>query len=203
MVGLNLTADDVTAAIRRRTRRSPPAGSARSRTRSTSRSTATVLVKGQLAVAGRVRRDRPARQSRRLDRAPADVARLEVGARDLQFLAPASTASRLPASASSCRRPATPWRPREAVRAKMEELARFFPAGRRIRRSPTTPRPSSKVSIEKVIAHADRGDRARLRRDVPVPAELPLHDHPDARRAGRAARHLRGDAGRPASRSTC
>ena len=42
---------------------------------------------------------------------------------------------------------------------------------------------------------ADRGLRAGLPRDVPVPAELPRHADPDDRRAGGAARHLRRDGG--------
>ncbi len=41
---------------------------------------------------------------------------------------------------------------------------------------------------------AGRGGRAGLHRDVPVPAEHPLHHHSDHRGAGGAARHLRDAA---------
>ena len=50
---------------------------------------------------------------------------------------------------------------------------------------------------------AGRGGGAGVPGDVPVPAELPLHHHPDHRRAGRAAGHLRACCWRWASRSTC
>ena len=59
-----------------------------------------------------------------------------------------------------------------------------------------------RASIEAVVAHAARGDRAGRARRHPVPADLARLDHPAARGAGVDRRHLRGDACSSASRST-
>jgi hypothetical protein len=84
----------------------------------------------------------------------------------------------------------------------MAQLARFFPPACQVTRSPTTHAGRSGVGQEGA-ADARRGGGAGLRRDVPVPAEHPLHPDPDHRGADRAARHLRLAAPDRASRSTC
>ena len=88
MVGLNLTADDIIAAIRRRTRRSRPASIGAPPNPVTQRSAATVLVQGAADLAGGVRRHRAARQSRRLLRAAARRRAHRGGRRKLQLLHP-------------------------------------------------------------------------------------------------------------------
>ena len=77
----------------------------------------------------------------------------------------------------------------QAVRQRMDGTVEVFPARREMRR------PVRQLEVRRHLdrasgAYPDRGDPAGVRRDVPVPAELPLHDHPDHRGAGRAARFL-------------
>ena len=55
--------------------------------------------------------------------------------------------------------------------------------------------PFVRMSIEEVVQDAGRGDRARVPRDVPVPAEPARDADPDHRGAGRAARHVRRAGG--------
>ena len=82
----------------------------------------------------------------------------------------------------------------DAVKAKVAELERFFPpgpeVGGRLRHNAVHP-PVDRGSRQ----DADRGVRARVPGDVCLPAEPAGHADPGDRGPGRAARHVRRDAG--------
>ena len=87
----------------------------------------------------------------------------------------------------------------DAVRATMAELKKNFPEGLdyndRLRPDGVRARLDRGRR-----AHAARGDPAGRARRHPVPADLARIDHPAARRAGFAGRHVRRDASRSGSR---
>ena len=81
----------------------------------------------------------------------------------------------------------------KAVRERMAELQQLLPAGHELRH------PLRHLALRADLHRQGGGDAARgggagVPGDVPVPAELALHHHPDHRRAGGAARHLHGAA---------
>ena len=148
-----------------------------------------------------VRQHRAARQHRRLDRAAADVARIELGG---QAYATSARLNGQPAVGIGVQLAPSgnALAAAKAVRAKMDELVALLPAGREVDHS------VRQLALRQHLHHrggedAVRGGGAGVPGDVPVPAELALHHHPDHRGADRAAGHLRRAARRWASRSTC
>ena len=154
------------------------------------------------ADAGAVRRD-PAATSTRTARSVRlrDVARVELGSESYNVDAryngkpAAGMAIRLAPGANALDTA-------DAVQARRSrELAESFPPGVKVV-YPYDTTPFVRALDRGGRQDADRGDRARLPRDVPVPAELARHAHPDDRRAGRAARHVRRPGGRRLFAST-
>ncbi len=84
----------------------------------------------------------------------------------------------------------------------MKELSNFFPANIKYD-IPYDITPVVEASIQKVLMTLVGGRRAGVSGDAAVPAEHPLHAHPDHRGAGGAARHLRGRCWSWGSPSTC
>ena len=79
-----------------------------------------------------------------------------------------------------------------AVRARMDELSKYFPQGHEVRD------PVRQLALRPHLHRAGGRDAARgggagVPGDVPVPAELALHADPDHRGAGRADGHLHAD----------
>ena len=196
-----LTAGDVVARSASRTCRPPPAWSAprpacRASTCS-SRSTRRAACRARRSSATSSSRPAPNGAVTRLR----DVARVELGAADYALRSlldnkaavaigdlPGARLQRARRSPTTCAR-------------TMDELKKDMPEGvdYEIVYDPTQ---FVRASIEAVVAHAARGDRAgRAGRD-PVPADLARLDHPAAGRAGVDRRHLRGACTCSASRST-
>ena len=156
---------------------------------------ATITGADAAANAGAVRRHPAAGQPRRLAGAACATSRASSSAAKTTPSTRATTASRRRASASSSRPARTRCDTANAVRAKVDELSAYLPAGLKVDLS---------VRHDALRAHldqgsgedADRSHRARLPRDVSVPAEPARHADPDDRRAGRAARHVRRHGGR-------
>jgi multidrug efflux pump len=181
MVGLNLTASDVTAAITAQNAQ-VAAGSIGSLPNPINQQvTATVMVRGQLtspdefgSIVLRANRDGSLVRLR-------DVARIEVGAQAY------STSARLngkPAAAIAVQLSPTgnAMATADAVRKRMNELATFFPPGVEYA-IPYDTSPFVKVSIEKVIHTLLEAMVLVFLGDVPVPAEPALHADPGDRRA--------------------
>ena len=100
-----------------------------------------------------------------------DVARIELGQRVSRGSTPSTTASRRPPSASGSPPAPTPSTRRTPCRRRIESLRPLFPAG------PGGRLPVRHDAVRAPLdrggrADADRGDRARVPGDVPVPAEL-------------------------------
>ena len=148
-----------------------------------------MLVKGQLAspeeFGAIVLRANPDGSTVRLR----DVARIEIGGLSYQFT---TRLNGKPTAACRCccRRPATRSRPPTPSEAKMEELSKFFPSNIKYE-IPYDITPVVEASIKKVLMTLIEAVVLVFHGDVPVPAEHPLHHHPDHRGAGGAARHLR------------
>jgi len=149
MVGLNLTSDDITNAIRSQNAQVAAGRIGAQPNPVTQQISATVLVRGQLTSAEEfgsiVLRANPDGSSVRLS----DVARIEVGAENYNF---ATRLNGQPSAAIAVQLSPTgnALATSNAVRAQMEELARFFPAGLEYS-IPYDTSPFVKVSIEKVI----------------------------------------------------
>jgi multidrug efflux pump len=149
MVGLKLTAADITAAIQAQNAQVAAGLVGAQPNPLTQQTSATVLVKGQLKsteeFGGIVLRANPDGSTVRLS----DVARIEVGAESYTF------STRLNGQASAAigiqlSPTGNALATATAVRAKMEELAAYFPAGLEYA-VPHDTSPFVKVSIEKVI----------------------------------------------------
>ncbi|WP_274631084.1 efflux RND transporter permease subunit [Arvimicrobium flavum] len=149
MVGLNLTSDDITNAIRSQNAQVAAGRIGADPNPITQQISATVLVKGQLTSAEEfgsiVLRANPDGSSVRLS----DVARIEVGAENYNF---STRLNGKPSAAIAVQLSPTgnALATSEAVRAQMEELSRFFPEGLEYA-IPYDTSPFVKVSIEKVI----------------------------------------------------
>ena len=149
MVGLNLTANDVVAAIQTQNAQIA-AGSIGARPNPlTQQITATVLVKGQLSTPEEfgaiILRANPDGSTVRLR----DVARVELGGANYNFH---TRLNGQPSAAIGVQLSPTAnaMSTSEAVRAKMDELARFFPPGVEYE-IPYDTSPFVKISIEKVF----------------------------------------------------
>lgn len=149
MVGLKLTSDDITNAIRSQNAQVAAGRIGADPNPTTQQISATVLVKGQLTSAEEfgsiVLRANPDGSSVRLS----DVARVEVGAENYNF---STRLNGKPSAAIAVQLSPTgnALATSEAVRAQMEELSRFFPEGLEYA-IPYDTSPFVKVSIEKVI----------------------------------------------------
>ncbi len=130
-----------------------------------------------------------------------DVARVAIELRELCSATSSTTASRPPASAI-----------RLATGANALDTVERDPQDARPARAVLSARLRSRVPArhDAVRAHVDRGrrdhagrgDRPRVRGDLPVPAEPARDADPDDRGADRAARHVRRALGASATRST-
>ncbi|PWK74035.1 efflux RND transporter permease subunit [Aminobacter sp. AP02] len=149
MVGLKLTSDDITNAIRSQNAQVAAGRIGADPNPITQQISATVLVKGQLTSAEEfgsiVLRANPDGSSVRLS----DVARIEVGAENYNF---STRLNGKPSAAIAVQLSPTgnALATSEAVRAQMEELSSFFPESLEYA-IPYDTSPFVKVSIEKVI----------------------------------------------------
>src|SRR5690606_3000643 len=149
MVGLNLTTEDIAAAIRSQNAQVAAGRIGAQPNPVTQQISATVLVRGQLTSAEEfgaiVLRANPDGSTVRL----ADVARIEIGAENYNF---STRLNGQPSAAIGIQLSPTgnALATSNAVRAQMEELSRFFPAGLEYA-IPYDTSPFVKVSIEKVI----------------------------------------------------
>ena len=150
MVGLKLTTDDITNAIRSQNAQVAAGRIGADPNPITQQISATVLVKGQLTSAEEfgsiVLRANPDGSSVRLS----DVARVEVGAESYNF---STRLNGKPSAAIAVQLSPTgnALATSEAVRAKMDELSRYFPSGIEYA-IPYDTSPFVKVSIEKVLS---------------------------------------------------
>ena len=201
LVGYGLTADDVNKAITAQNAQVASGSIGAEPSTADQKISALVLVKGQLVVAGRIRRHRAARQSGRLDRAAARRRAHRDRRHELSVHHAAERqADRRPLGAAVADRQRAGDRKRG--RSQDEGAVALLPGQHHLRDS--LQHHAGGEGLDREGADdAGRGRRAGLRRDVPVPAEHPLHHHPDHRGAGGAARHLRDRCWRPATRSTC
>ncbi len=193
LVGYGLTADDVNKAITAQNAQVASGSIGAEPSTPDQQIAALVLVKGQLtspdefgAIILRANADGSTVRLR-------DVARIEIGGLSYQFNTrlngkPTAGLSVLLSPTGNALATAS------AVEAKMKELSKFFPANIAYE-IPYNITPGRKGLDRKGADDAGRGGRAGVHRDVPVPAEHPLHHHSDHRGAGGAARHLRHAAG--------
>ena len=189
LVGYNLTADDVTKAINAQNAQVASGAIGAEPANANQQISAMVLVKGQLqspdefgAIVLRANTDGSTVRLR-------DVARIEIGGLSYQFNTrqngeATAGLSVLMAPTGNALATAT------AVKAKMAELSNFFPANIKYD-IPYDITPVVEASIQKVLMTLLEAVGAGVPGDAAVPAEHPLHDDSDHRRAGRAARHLR------------
>ena len=192
LVGYNLTADDVTKAIAAQNAQVASGAIGAEPAPAGQQISALVLVKGQLqspeefgAIVLRANTDGSTVRLR-------DVARIEIGGLSYQFNTrqngqSSAGLSVLLAPTGNALATAT------AVKAKMEELSKFFPPNIKYE-IPYDITPVVEASIQKVLMTLAGSGGAGVPGDAAVPAEHPLHDHSDHRGAGRPARHLRGAA---------
>ena len=184
----------------RRTRRSPPAASAPSRADPTSRSPRWCWSRAN-SVARRVRRHRAARQHRRLDRAAARRGADRSRRPELPVHHPAERqADRRPVGAARADRQCAGHRQRR--QGEDGGAVEVLPGQHQVRHS-LRHHAGGRGLDQEGPDDAGRSGGAGVPGDAAVPAEHPLHAHPDHRRAGRAARHLRHAAAAAAFRSTC
>ena len=201
LVGYKLTSDDVTKAIEAQNAQVASGSLGAEPSRKAQPTSALVLVKGQLtspdefgAIVLRANADGSTVRLR-------DVARIEVGGMGYQFSTrlngqPSAGLSVLLSPTGNALATAN------AVKAKMERALAVLPCEYQVRH-PLRHHAGRRGFDREGHHDADRGHHPRVPGDVPVPAEHPLHDHPDHRRAGRAAGQLHDAAARSASPSTC
>ena len=201
LVGYGLTADDVNKAITAQNAQVASGSIGAEPSTPEQKISALVLVKGQLSspeeFGAITLRANPDGSTVRLR----DVARIEIGGLSYQFNTrlngkPTAGLSVLLSPTGNALATAS------AVEAKMKELSKLLPGQYRLR-DPLQHHPRRQGLDQQGADDAGRSGGAGLHRDVPVPAEHPLHHHPDHRGAGGAARHLRDAAGWPAIPSTC
>ena len=204
LVGFGLTADDVTKAISAQNAQVASGSIGVEPSNADQQISAMVLVKGQFATPDEfgaiVLRANPDGSTVRLR----DVARVEVGGLSYQFTTrrngePVAGLSVLLAPKANALATAT------AVKAKMEALSQFFPANIKYDISYDIT-PVVVASIKKVLTTLAEAVVLVFLVMLLVPAEHPLHDHSDHRRAGGAARHLRAFfccSGFPSTCSRC
>ena len=192
LVGYGLTADDVNKAITAQNAQVASGSIGAEPSTPDQKISALVLVKGQLTSPDEfgaiILRANPDGSTVRLR----DVARIEIGGLSYQFTTrlngkPTAGLSVLLSPTGNALATAS------AVEAKMKELSRFFPGQYRLRHSLQHHAGREGLDREGAV-DPGRSGGAGLRRDVPVPAEHPLHHHSDHRGAGGAARHLRDAA---------
>ncbi|MNO31185.1 Toluene efflux pump membrane transporter TtgB [compost metagenome] len=149
LIGFNLTPNDVAEAIAAQNAQVAPGSIGDLPTRGTQEITANVVVKGQLSTpeefAGIVLRANPDGSTVTIG----DVARVEIGAQEYQY---GTRLNGKPATAFSVQLSpgANAMETATLVRAKMQELARYFPEGVKYD-IPYDTSPFVKVSIEQVI----------------------------------------------------
>ena len=150
---------------------------------------------GPARLARGIRRDHAARQSGRLDRAAARRRAHRDRRPELPVQhAPQRQADRGPFGAAVADRQRA--RDRQRRRSQDEGTVEVLPGQYRLR-NPLQHHARRQGLDQQGADDAGRGGGAGLHRDVPVPAEHPLHHHSDHRGAGGAARHLRdADGGR-------
>ena len=150
---------------------------------------------GPAFLARRIRRDHAARQSGRIDRAAARRRPHRDRRPELPVQHPPQRqADRGPLGAAVADRQRAGDRQRR--RSQDEGTVEVLPDQYRLR-NPLQHHARRQGLDQQGADDAGRGGGAGLHRDVPVPAEHPLHHHPDHRGAGGAARHLRdADGGR-------
>ena len=186
---------------RRRTPRSLRAASAPSRAPPTQKISALVLVKGQLSSPDEfgaiILRANPDGSTVRLR----DVARHRDRRPELSVQhAPQRQADRGPFRAAVADRQRA--RHRQRGRSQDEGAVALLPGQHRLRNSLQHHARGEGLDREGAV-DAGRSRGAGLHRDVPVPAEHPLHHHPDHRGPGGAARYLRDRCCSRAIPSTC
>ena len=173
LVGYNLTSGDVTKAIAAQNSQVASGAIGDEPSRKSQPISAMILVKGQFTspeeFGAILLHSNPDGSTVRLR----DVARIEVGGMAYQFTTrqngkPTAGLSVLLAPTGNALATAN------AVKAKMEELSKFFPSNIKYD-IPYNITPVVEASIKKVIMTLARGDGPRIPGDVPVPAELALH----------------------------
>ncbi len=189
LVGYGLTSDDVNKAIAAQNAQVASGTIGAEPSTPDTKIAAQVLVKGQLSspeeFGAIILRANPDGSTVRLR----DVARIEIGGLSYQFQTrlngkPTAGLSVLLSPTGNALATAS------KVEKKMKELSKFFPANDRLRHS--LQHHAGGEGLDPPGADdAGRGRHPGLHRDVPVPAEHPLHHHPDHRGAGGAARGLR------------
>ncbi len=193
LVGYDLTVEDVNKAITAQNAQVASGSIGAEPSTADQKISALVLVKGQLsspdefgAIILRANADGSTVRLR-------DVARLEIGGLSYQFTTRLNgKPTRRSFSAAVAERQCA--RHRQRGRSQDEGAVALLPGQYRLRNS-LQHHPVVKASIREGADDAGRGDDPGLHRDVPVPAELPLHHHSDHRGSGGAARHLRDAAG--------
>ena len=201
LVGYGLTADDVNKAITAQNAQVASGSIGAEPSTPEQKISALVLVKGQLASPEEFGAIIAARQSGRLDRAAARRRAHRDRRPELPVQHAAQRqADRGPFGAAVADRQRAGDRQRR--RSQDEGAVEVLPGQYRLR-DPLQHHARRQGLDQQGADDAGRGGGAGLHRDVPVPAEHPLHHHPDHRGAGGAARHLRDAAGWPAIPSTC
>ena len=118
-----------------------------------------------------------------------DVARIEVGGLSYQFT---TRRNGQPSAGLSVLLAPTRQRARHRQRGEGEDGGAVeVLSGQHQVRHPLRHHAGGRGFDQEGPGHAGRGRGAGVPGDAAVPAERPLHAHPDHRRAGRAARHLR------------
>ena len=201
LVGYGLTADDVNKAITAQNAQVASGSIGAEPSTPEQKISALVLVKGQLSSPDEFGAIIAARQSGRIDRAAARRRPHRDRRPELPVQhAPQRQADRGPFGAAVADRQRA--RDRQRRRSQDEGAVEVLPGQYRLR-NPLQHHARRQGLDQQGADDAGRGGGAGLHRDVPVPAEHPLHHHPDHRGAGGAARHLRDADGRPAIPSTC
>ena len=201
LVGFGLTADDVTKAISAQNAQVASGSIGAEPSKPDQQISALVLVKGQFAspeeFGAIVLRANPDGSTVRLR----DVARIEIGGLSYQFT---TRLNGQPVAGLSVLLVAQRQRACDGDRRRGQDggAVAIFPGEHQIRH-PLRHHAGGRGFDQEGADHAGRGRGAGVHGDVPVPAEHPLHDHSDHRRAGGAARHLRHSAAARLSPSTC
>ena len=189
LVGFGLTADDVTKAISAQNAQVASGSIGVEPSNADQQISAMVLVKGQFATPEEfgaiVLRANPGRLDRAAARRGADRSRRpELSVHH----APQRRAGRRPFGAARAQGQCA--RDRERRQGEDGGAVEIFPGQHQIRH-PLRHHAGGRGFDQEGADHAGGGRGAGVPGDAAVPAEHPLHDHSDHRRAGGAARHLR------------
>ena len=189
LVGYQLTSDDVTKAIEAQNAQVASGSLGAEPSRKSQAGLRHGAGQGPARHARGIRRHRAARQSRRFDRAPARRRPHRSGRHGLSIHHAAQRpAERRPVGAAGAHRQCAG--NRECRPGQDGRAVEILPFQHQIR-NPLRHHPGGRGFDQEGDRHADRGRHPRVPGDAAVSAEHPLHPHPDRRRAGRAARHLR------------